>query len=86
MQIVLIYRLLVKVQVILMKEFLNVRNALVMNMRFILMGNATIVITLIVLDAIFRKVLQNQFVIVAIMIIISGIPFLSEQSGTSPAF
>ena len=67
---VLIYRLLVKVQVILMKEFLNVRNALVMNMRFILMGDATIVIALIVLDAIFKKVLQNQFVIVAIMIII----------------
>jgi hypothetical protein len=67
---VLIYRLLVKAQVKLMKEFLNVRNALVMNMRFILMGNATIVIALIVLDAIFRKVLQNQFVIVVIMIII----------------
>jgi hypothetical protein len=53
-----------------MKEFLNVRNALVMNMPFILMGDATIVIALIVLDAIFKKVLQNQFVIVAIMIII----------------
>jgi hypothetical protein len=69
-QNVLIYRLLVKVQVKLMKEFLIARIALVMNMLYILMGDATIVIGLIVRNVTFKKIQRSQFVIDAIMIII----------------
>jgi hypothetical protein len=69
-QNVLIYRLLVKVQVKLMKEFLIARIALVMNMLYILMGDATIVIGVIVRNVTFKKIRRSQFVIDAIMIII----------------
>jgi hypothetical protein len=69
-QNVLIYRLLVKVQVKLMKEFLIARIALVMNMLYILMGDATIVIGLIVRNVTFKKIQRIRFVIDAIMIII----------------
>jgi hypothetical protein len=55
-QNVLIYRLLVKVQVKLMKEFLIARIALVMNMLYILMGDATIVIGVIVRNVTFKKI------------------------------
>jgi hypothetical protein len=69
-QNVLIYRLLVKVQVKLMKEFLIARIALVMNMLYILMGDATIVIGVIVRNVTFKKIQRIRFVIDAIMIII----------------
>ena len=69
-QNVLICLLLVKVQVKLMKEFLIARIALVMNMLYILMGDATIVIGLIVRNVTFKKIQRSQFVIDAIMIII----------------
>jgi hypothetical protein len=69
-QNVLIYRLLVKVQVKLMTEFLIARIALVMNMLYILMGDATIVIGLIVRNVTFKKIQRIRFVIDAIMIII----------------
>jgi hypothetical protein len=69
-QNVLIYRLLVKVQVKLMKEFLIARIALVMNMLYILMGDATIVIGLIVRNVTFKKIQRIRFVIDAILIII----------------
>jgi hypothetical protein len=69
-QNVLICLLLVKVQVKLMKEFLIARIALVMNMLYILMGDATIVIGLIVRNVTFKKIQRIRFVIDAIMIII----------------
>jgi hypothetical protein len=53
-----------------MKEFLIARIALVMNMLYILMGDATIVIGLIVRNVTFKKIQRIRFVIDAIMIII----------------
>jgi hypothetical protein len=53
-----------------MKEFLIARIALVMNMLYFLMGDATIVIGLIVLNVTSKKILQSPFVIDAFMIII----------------
>jgi hypothetical protein len=65
-----IYHLQEKVQVKLMKESLIARIAIVMNLLYFLMVDATIAIGLIVLNVTSKKILQSPFVIDAFMIII----------------
>jgi hypothetical protein len=65
-----IYHLQEKVQVKLMKESLIARIALVMNLLYFLMVDATIAIGLIVLNVNSKKILQSPFVIDVFMIII----------------